>query len=147
MPPSTPADPSSAGGGRPRAIPVAPPRPAARGTAAAGHAQRFGRQLVIFVVLVAALLVTVAAISGERGYLDVRRQKAQLSRLRAEVAALRDENASFLAEVRGLRSDPFLLEVIAREKLGYARPGEIVFMFQPGDPPVKESPRPRAPAP
>jgi cell division protein FtsB len=101
---------------------------------------------VIFVVLVAALLVTVAAISGERGFLDVRRQKAQLSRLRAEVAALRDENASYLAEVRGLRSDPYLLEVIAREKLGYTRPGEIVFRFQPEDPSVKESAPPRAPA-
>jgi len=138
MPPSTPADPSSGGDPRPRANPVpgAAPRP---------PAQRYGRHLLIFVVLVGALLVAVAAISGERGYLDVRRQKAQLSRLRAEVAALRDENASFLAEVRGLRSDPYVLEEIAREKLGYARPGEIVFRFQPTDPAVKESPQPEAP--
>lgn len=132
MPPSTPDDPSSAAAGRPRAAAPAP---------------RLGRQLVIFVVLVAALLVTVAAVSGERGYLDVHRQRAQLSRLRAEVATLRDENGALLTEVRGLRSDPYVLERIAREKLGYARPGEVIFLFTPADPPVKDSPPPQAPRP
>jgi cell division protein FtsB len=94
---------------------------------------------------VAALLVAVAATSGERGWLDVRRQRAQLSKLRAEVAALREENGVLLTEVRGLRSDPFVLETIAREKLGYAKPGEIVFTFPPADPAVGDVPPPSAP--
>ena len=133
MTPSTPEEPSSGD--------VARPRPA-RGRRPAPP--RLGRQLVIFVLLVAALLVAVAAVTGDRGYLDVRRQKAQLSRIRAEVASLGDENETLLGEVRGLRSDPYVNERIAREKLGYALPGEIIFRFPPADPPVRETPPPQA---
>jgi cell division protein FtsB len=93
---------------------------------------------LIFVVGLAAALITLAAIGGERGYRDVRRQKAQLSRLRAEVASLTRENVRLLEEVRALRKDPFVVEQIAREKLGYARPGEIVFQFPPEHPVVEE---------
>ena len=77
----------------------------------------------------------------------MKRQKAQLSRIRAEVASLGDENATLLSEVRDLRSDPYVIERIAREKLGYARPGEIIFRFAPADPPVRETPPPREPKP
>jgi cell division protein FtsB len=98
-------------------------------------------------VAVCAAIVAVAAVTGERGHLDVRRQRAQIGKLRAEVAALARENAALLAEVRGLRSDPFVIETLAREKLGYARPGEIVLRFPPADPPVADVPPPRAPSP
>src|SRR2546428_4850433 len=118
MTPSTPEEPSSGDVARPR--PAGGRRPAP---------PRLGRQLVIFVLLVAALLVAVAAVTGDRGYLDVRRQKAQLSRIRAEVASLGDENETLLGEVRGLRSDPYVIERIAREKLGYALPREIIVRF------------------
>jgi len=108
MPPSTPDDRSRDAGRRPK----------------------IGRQLVIFLVLVSAALVAIAAVTGDRGFLDVKRQRAQLSRLHAEVASLREENGALLSEVRGLRSDPYVIEKLAREKLGYARPGEIVFRIR-----------------
>jgi cell division protein FtsB len=87
-------------------------------------------------VAVGALLVSIAAVTGDRGWLDVRRQKAHLGKLRAEVGSLQRENAALLAEVRALRSDPYVIERIARERLGYARRGEIIFQFPPADPPV-----------
>ena len=102
-----------------------------------------GRQIFLFVVIVAAAIVLVATITGDRGYMDVRRQRASLEKLRAEVASLRRENVVLLEEVRGLRKDPFLIETLAREKLGYAKPGELIFQFRPEDPPVKETPPPR----
>ncbi len=100
------------------------------------------RRILIFVVGLAATLITLAAISGERGYRDVRRQRAQLSLLRAEVASLTRENVRLLDEVRALRKDPFVVEQIAREKLGYALPGEVVFQFPPEYPAVEEVPPP-----
>ncbi len=96
------------------------------------------RRILIFVVGLAAAIIMLAAIGGERGYRDVRRQRAQLSRLRAEVASLTRENARLLEEVRDLRKDPFVVEQIAREKLGYARPGEVVFQFPPEHPVVED---------
>ena len=159
-PPSTPGLPFTGGAASADPAPEArgpaqAPRAAARNgeapgprpPAAAGRrgaAPRFGRQIVIFVVLLLAALVGIAAVSGERGYLDVRRQKADLLRLRAEVASLQDENARLLAEVRGLRSDPFVIEGLARERLGYARPGEIIFQFPSRRPSVPDAPPPRA---
>ena len=90
----------------------------------------------------AAALITLAAISGERGFADVRRQRAQLSRVRAEVESLHRENVELLREVRALRNDPYVIEQIAREKLGYARPGEIVFQFPATHPSVEDVPPP-----
>jgi cell division protein FtsB len=87
--------------------------------------------------------VTVAAITGDRGYLDVRRQRNRLDHLRDEVKAMRMENAALLAEVRALRKDPYVIEKIAREKLGYARPGEVIFQFPPERPPVEDVPPPQ----
>lgn len=98
--------------------------------------------MLFFVVGLVAAIVLLAAVTGERGYRDVRRQKARLSKLRAEVASLHRENARLLEEVRRLRSDPYAIEQIAREKLGYARPGEIVFQFPAEHPPVEETPPP-----
>ena len=141
-PPSTPESRSS-GDAPDRTQPPAPPqRPATRQTS--GAPQRYGRQILMLVVGLAALIVSIAAVTGDRGYLDVKGQRARLSKLRAEVASLERENAILLAEVRALRTDPFVIERIAREKLGYARPGEIVFEFPPENPSVKETPPPRA---
>jgi len=105
------------------------------------------RRILIFVVGLAATLITLAAIGGERGYRDVRRQRAQLSLLRAEVASLTRENVRLLDEVRALRKDPFVVEQIAREKLGYALPGEIVFQFPPEHPAVDDVPPPAVASP
>jgi len=104
-----------------------------------------GRQIVFFVVLVAAAIILVAAVTGDRGYLDVRRQRAEVSKLRAEVAALRRENVVLLQEVRALRKDPYLIESLAREKLGYAKPGELIFQFPAEHPPVADVPPPKPP--
>jgi cell division protein FtsB len=98
--------------------------------------------VLFFVVGLAAAIITLAAISGERGYADVRRQRAELSRVRAEVDCLHRENLALLQEVRALRKDPFVIEQIAREKLGYARPGEIVFQFPATHPSIEDVPPP-----
>ena len=66
------------------------------------------------------------AIFGERGFLDVRAKRAELARLEAEHGAQQQRVANLRAEVERLRNDPRAIERIAREKLGYAKPGEIV---------------------
>jgi cell division protein FtsB len=104
------------------------------------------RRILFFVVGLVAAIVMLAAVTGERGYRDVRQQRARLAKLRAEVASLERENVRLLEEVRGLRSDPFVIEQIARESLGYARPGEIVFQFPAEHPSVVETAPPEPPA-
>jgi len=66
---------------------------------------------------------------GDMGIIEGIRQRAAAARLRVDLRTLEDENAALAAEVKALGSDPFRIEAIAREELGLARPGEIIFLF------------------
>jgi len=90
-----------------------------------------GRNVIIFAVAAAAIAVLIAAAVGDRGYLEVRRRKAVQAALRLEVEQVRADNVVLLAEIEALKKNPYLIEKLAREKLGYARPGEIIYQFPP----------------
>ena len=66
---------------------------------------------------------------GDMGLVAGARQNANLARLGAEVRTLEAESGSLKKEVEGLTKDPFRIEALAREQLGLARPGEIIFLF------------------
>jgi len=96
------------------------------------------RRLVRFLLFVAAALIVVDALVGNRGLLamlDARRQHAELA---AAIARQRAENARLREEARRLTHDPSAIEEIARRDLGLIRPGEKVFI-------VKDLPTPAAP--
>jgi len=93
-----------------------------------------GRRVVIFVVLAAALAVLIGAATGDRGYLEVRRRRAAYADLQREVAALKAANTALLSDIHALRTDPYVIEKLAREELGYARPGEVVYLFPHAEP-------------
>ena len=66
---------------------------------------------------------------GDMGLVRGARQRATLARLGEETLALEAETAALKREVEGLTKDPFRIEALAREQLGLARPGEIIFLF------------------
>ncbi|MFQ5878040.1 MAG: septum formation initiator family protein [Acidobacteriota bacterium] len=71
------------------------------------------------------------ALFGDMGLIQGLRQRRTAARLRAQVEALRAENAELRAEIEALgRESSYRIEAIAREDLGLSRPGEIVFLFQ-----------------
>ena len=53
--------------------------------------------------------------------------------LSAQIAALHGENVVMRRRADALRGDPATLEQVARETLGFARPGEIVVIPQRPD--------------
>ena len=63
---------------------------------------------------------------------------AQEQQLRGDVAKLAKENAALQAQVAYLRSDAGL-EKLAREKLGWTRPGETAVVVIRTDPPATAS--------
>ena len=71
-----------------------------------------------------------------RQIVDTQRQVASA---RAELAALKSENAELSADVAALATDAEI-EKLAREKLGYVRPGETAFVVL--DPPGTEEAAP-----
>ena len=66
---------------------------------------------------------------GEMGLVKYYRMKAQYRALIEEIAQLKQDNAKLTKDVHALRSDPACIERIARDKLGLARPGEIVYYY------------------
>ena len=67
---------------------------------------------------------------GERGILGLRKAREEHARLLQEVETLEADNARLSAQIRALRSDPLVVERMAREILGMARPGEIVLTIR-----------------
>ena len=83
-------------------------------------------------VWVLAGLLLFNLIFGEMGIIAGLRQRHTMALLRREVAEHRQTTGALMDEVRALKTDPFRIESIARDQLGLARPGEIVFLFPKG---------------
>jgi cell division protein FtsB len=60
---------------------------------------------------------------GVRAMLQARRDAGMLE---AQIAALRAENVALRRRAEALRRDPAAIEAVARERLGFLSPGEIL---------------------
>lgn len=73
------------------------------------------------------LFVFMNGIFGDNGYLAMRRARADAEKIRQEIQQLNQENQRLAGDVRALKTDPAAVERVAREEMGLARPGELVF--------------------
>lgn len=85
---------------------------------------------LLFVVLGAALLTQMVP------YRQILDSQRQVSSARAQLAALEEDNTLLAADVAALQTDEEV-EKLAREKLGYVRPGETAYVVL--DPPESET--------
>ena len=85
--------------------------------------------------LVVGLIVVAWLIGIFFWYLPVFQQNARLReqalKLEAQIKAEEAKEVRLKNSILNLKEDPKTLERLAREKLGYARPGETVIYFQP----------------
>jgi cell division protein FtsB len=86
--------------------------------------------LLITVSAIAALYLLVSFVFGEMGLVKYYRMQAQYRTLMADIEGLKQDNEKLSRDVRFLRTDPACIERIARDKLGLARPGEIVYYYK-----------------
>jgi len=86
------------------------------------------RLAIAFGVLLGTYLL-ISFIFGEMGVVKYYRMKLQYGAVNEEIAALRQANVQLSQEVHSLKTDAAYLERIARDKLGLARPGEIVYYY------------------
>jgi cell division protein FtsB len=85
--------------------------------------------------VVVALVITAFLMLVGMYYLPLIQQN---ERMRADIMRLQDElqkeeaiSKELKAEIDELRNDPNAVARLAREKLGYAKPGETVIHFEP----------------
>jgi len=86
----------------------------------------------------AILLLGIHDILGPHGFLAMRRTQKEMDQLRSDVDKLNKENNELADDAKSLKSDPQAIERIAREDMGLARPGEMIFKLPP---PAEESPK------
>jgi len=90
--------------------------------------------------LVIGLIVVASLLGVFFWYLPVFQQNARMRErilvLEKEVKIEEQKHKVLDNAIRNLRDDPKTVERLAREKLGYAKPGETVIYFQPPRNPV-----------
>ncbi len=74
-----------------------------------------------------ALLITWHVINGRNGLTVWHQKRTEDLQLRKEIQDLQQENARLRDHIEKLKSDPDAIEHEAREKLHYAKPGEVIY--------------------
>jgi cell division protein FtsB len=77
-------------------------------------------------VLAASLFVHV--MFGANGMIVYKQKRAEYEILRKQIDQVQQENDRYTQQVQGLKSDQTAIEKEAREQLGYAKPGEYVYV-------------------
>jgi cell division protein FtsB len=65
---------------------------------------------------------------GANGMVVYRLKRAEYQELRKQVLQVQQENDRYIQQIQGLKSDQTAIEKEAREQLGYAKPGEYVYV-------------------
>ena len=95
--------------------------------------RKLRRQAMLFILYSFFIAGLVAALVGKGGLLDLLRLHGDLGTARAELLEQQRRVEQLRFQVERLRSDPAALERVAREKLGLAKPGEVVFLLPPSE--------------
>ena len=65
---------------------------------------------------------------GANGMVVYKQKRAEYQELRKRIVQAQQENDRYAQQIQGLKSDQTAIEKEAREQLGYARPGEVVYV-------------------
>jgi cell division protein FtsB len=71
------------------------------------------------------------AVFGANGLMDYRQKRRESRELDRQIKALQEQNGGMEQEIKALKDDPQTIEKEARERLRYARPGEVVYTVSP----------------
>lgn len=125
---------------------VNPPQPAApRGPrASADRPQKTTARIAALLVAVLVAVLVISFLFSREGISELQRARRRVSDLEQRIQLLERENAQLEAQIRSLQESTFTMERIAREDLGMAREGEVVYMLpqEEGDEPADPAPAP-----
>jgi cell division protein FtsB len=77
---------------------------------------------------ITAVLIAIV-IFGSRGLLHLQTLTSEQDELNRRVALLLHDNEQLRERIHRLRTDDRTLERLAREQLGFTRPGEVIYRF------------------
>jgi cell division protein FtsB len=95
------------------------------------------RRIATVAVAILAASLFVHVMFGANGMVVYKQKRAEYQALRKQIVQVQQENELYTQQIQGLKSDKKAVEKEAREQLGYAKPGEYVYV----------APAPAKPAP
>lgn len=87
---------------------------------------RVRRRAAAVVLVVLTVPVAYKAVTGTHGYFAYQQELRDAQKLASEVEELKRNNAKLEENIKGLKSDPKVIEREAREQLRYVHPGDVV---------------------
>ncbi|MBF0385818.1 MAG: septum formation initiator family protein [Candidatus Omnitrophica bacterium] len=87
--------------------------------------------------IIANIVVIVLLIVFLPSFARIQDMKEKLRQDEKQINDLKRQNARLNLELKRLRSDPAYLEEVARDKMGVAKEGEVIYKIKPIDPEQK----------
>jgi len=75
----------------------------------------------------AFFLLLLQDVFGAHGLMAMHRSKDQIRTVQTQLQQLDQENQELQRRIHQLKTDPSAIEKIARDRMGLARPGELIF--------------------
>jgi cell division protein FtsB len=86
------------------------------------------RRIATITVTVLAASLFVHVMFGANGMVVYKQKRSEYETLRKQIVQAQQENDRYTQQIQGLKSDQKAIEKEAREQLGYAKPGEYVYV-------------------
>jgi cell division protein FtsB len=86
----------------------------------------FRRHARYFFALLFCLLL-LQDVFGAHGLMAMHRSRVQMQAIQEHIDKLDQENRDLQQRIQKLKTDPSAIEKIARDRMGLARPGELIF--------------------
>ncbi len=99
---------------------------------AAGFALRSRRRVATLLALLLALLCGWHAFFGQNGITAYAAKRSEDRALQLQIEKLAEENRTLKDHVDHLQADPDTIELEARQRLHYTRPGEVIYTWNDG---------------
>lgn len=110
-----------------------------------GQPQGFFRHNARYFFALAFFLLLLQDVFGTHGLVAMRRSKNQIQAVQTQISQLDQENQELQQHIHSLKTDPAAIEKIARDRMGLARPGEMIFQIP--DSPTSHAPQSSNPVP
>ena len=93
------------------------------------------RKALNILLAFAAGVLLIDALVGDKGFLQGLRARRAYEQTEATLNRYKRENARLMEDVRRFRENPAAIEGVAREELGFIKPGETLFIIRDVTPP------------
>jgi cell division protein FtsB len=95
---------------------------------AAARLYALRRRIATAAIAVVTCLLLVHVMVGANGMVVYKQKRTEYEALQKQLAQVHGENEKVTQQIQGLQSDKKAIEKEAREQLGYAKPGELIYV-------------------